>query len=230
MEKKMKIYTRTPSGEKGLSPEEITSAYEYLESYVEIFNDKPMNSIYASVIRTNFMSKSNIETIRKRSDTIPSKEILDPFLYVERFFEILAKIRISLNTRINEESEDKYKLESLFSFYEQWGYLTKKQISLTHSLIRGNGHISTSSIIYPKEEVEIVYKIIAHLTTKGLSLAKKLASENSSFPSSTIKRILTIITESKRQKDTQDHLEKQEDESSSPKFLSLAEMRSFLST
>jgi hypothetical protein len=219
-------------GNKSTPPPEIKSIFEYLESFIEVYNDPLMNKIYASILKTKFISNDQIEIIKKRYDAIPPKEIKNPHIYFEKYFYLLADLRSRCHSSpIGSELVEKGL--NLIDFYTKFGYLTKKQISLTNVIIRTT--TPTSTPLSPP------LKIIAeHLTFLGMeraysySIAYSSGSAISEFLFQTIEDKNKEKTKEKIKEEIKNRTEKtkslEAEENSPTRFLSLAEMRAALSS
>lgn len=234
---------------KSFSENRKNSTINYLLRFVEIFEDKRMESIHSSIIKTQFISEASILLIEKRLNSIPPSEIAHPLTYIEKYFDLIMELQASM-VFSNEKIDEK---RSLLDFYQINRYLTPKQKNFTHILferaippnikakIKESSSIEDSIFFSLKNEieewkiVEALSIILKSLTQEGKETAlaeiRALMAKTLLINSDKLKFFESKIASSLVKKEIKEsqQREQQEPKKSPPKaFLSLNEMRTAL--
>ena len=134
-------------GDKFLSNSRKEEILNFLIAYLDVFRDPLLEKIYASVLKTRFISTQQIEIIEKRKAAISSTEIISPAKYVQKYFADLMTIEIGMKKFPNLSHEQLDKLLSLLEFYTNYGYLTQKQIRMSNTILSFKTESHKNSIV-----------------------------------------------------------------------------------
>ena len=124
--------------DKRLNIEEATKLLEFIDKYIKVFQDDMAQRTYERIVSTRFFGKGPFEILNKRRDNFSDDEIDDPeFFYIQKYKKVISKLVLSDNTSFtNPYKLDLSKLRNLLDFFENQGYLTKKQMKLISFLLR----------------------------------------------------------------------------------------------
>lgn len=133
--------------DKKINKKEGKELLEFAEKYIKSFNDNTVERTYNKATSIRFLGRGPFEILTKRKDQFSDDEVEDPeFFYIQKYKKVISRlvgIAEHPNPMSKTNNKDFPKLKDLLNFFENQGYLTKKQINLVNFLLRK----------YPRSEV-----------------------------------------------------------------------------
>ena len=152
---------------KGLDPQRKNDCIEYLNLFVLTFNDRFMSGIFDKVHKSTWLSIHQAVNIEKRSANIALTQDIpkNALRYITIYWKMLLPLKISIAHRQFQPKCSQFiydKSESLLSFFESFGYLSKAQFkaflqpgTLPLAIIEDTLSASPKSISIIKEMQEL---------------------------------------------------------------------------
>ena len=117
-----------------LSKKEHKLLLQWINAYVQVFDDPYVERIYAKWRISRFVDYNSVENVLKRKENIPLASIENLEIYFNRYRNSVTKILfVQLNGNMFPESIRQIS-SSLLIFFKKYGYLTYKQRTLCYSI------------------------------------------------------------------------------------------------
>lgn len=126
--------------DKRIATQEAMSLLDFTEKYLEKFNDRMAEIAYNKITASRFIGRGPFEILKKRRNAFSDDEVEDPeFFYIQKYQNVISRL-VGITEHSYPQSktalEDFHKLEDLLNFFNNQGYLTKRQINLVNYLLR----------------------------------------------------------------------------------------------
>ena len=125
--------------DKRISIKEAIPLLDFIEKYTKAFQDDMAERTYDKATSSRFLGKGPFEILSKRRENFSDDEVEDPeFFYVKKYKRLISGLisAIDNNNFTNPYKLDLSKISNLLDFFENQGYLTKKQIKLISFLLK----------------------------------------------------------------------------------------------
>ena len=125
--------------DKKISIKEAIPLLDFIEKYIKAFQDDMAERTYDKVISSRFFGKGPFEILNKRRENFSNADVDNPeIFYIQKYKKVITKLISSIDniSFINPYKLDSGKLNNLLDFFENQGYLTKKQMSLISFLLK----------------------------------------------------------------------------------------------
>ncbi len=142
--------------DKKIGKKEGEEVLKFAEKYTTAFKDNMAERTLDKAMSSRFLGKGPFEILYKRRINFSDDEVHNPhFSYVQKYKKIITKLVEATTYPLNINDENLTKLKDLQDFFENQGYLTKKQMGLISFLLKDYQRIQ-SNLPRIKDRVDLI--------------------------------------------------------------------------